>query len=370
MRQRFEDFPPRLYDAMARLILRQHGLLDSAASRLQSYRTALDQVMERGYAMVRVAGKLVTGAAQIAPGAILAIEFHDGVVTATAEGARPKPKRKRPAGAQGTLIALAMLALGVAGSAHAGTLALDGAAMEGGLVRGTVDPGTRLTLDGKPVRVAPDGHFIFGFGRDAAGHAALDALYPDGTTAHRDLGIAARQWDVRRIDGLAQEEVTPDPAQLARIAREDEEISKVRATDSDAICFEAAPAWPVIGTITGIYGSESILDGQKRAPHLGVDVTAPAGTPVRAAIAGTVTLAEPDLYLDGGTVIIDHGYGLSTTYIHLSSLAVKAGQKVAGGELIGTLGATGRATGPNLHWGLNWYQVRLDPQLAAGPMPK
>ncbi len=370
MRQRLGDFPPRLHYALDRLIERQRGLVDNAMARLQSYRNALEDPLKRGYAMVTSDGKLVSGAAQVAQGAALEIRFADGIVAATAEGA-PKPKakpRKATIGKQGSLLAL-FLAAGLAGNAIAGTVALDGTPEQGGLVRGVVDPGAQVSLDGKALRVAPDGYFIFGFGRDAPSAAALDIVFADGSRAHRDLAVISRQWDIRKVDGLPEETVTPDPVLIARIKREAQEVTTARETDSDVLFFEKPLAWPALGRISGVYGSQSILNGQPRAPHYGVDVAAPPGTPVLAADAGTVTLAEPDLFLTGGTIIIDHGYGLSTTYMHLSSLAVHLGQKVAAHELIGTVGATGRVTGPHLDWRVNWYQVRLDPQLVAGPMP-
>jgi murein DD-endopeptidase MepM/ murein hydrolase activator NlpD len=254
------------------------------------------------------------------------------------------------------------------GNAWAGTLQLDNAAEQGGLVRGHTDIGTTLTLDGQKVRVAPDGRFIFGFGRDAPARAVLAIRYPDGSSEERDIAVAARQYDIRRIDGLPPQQVTPDPELLVRIRRETAEVTEARATDSDALFFEAALAWPAHGPISGIYGSQSVLNGEPRQPHYGVDVAAPPGSPVAAAAAGKVTLAEHDLYLTGGTVIVDHGYGLSTTYMHMATLAVSVGQSVTAGDTIGTVGATGRVTGPHLDWRVNWYQVRLDPQLVAGPM--
>ena len=126
----------------------------------------------------------------------------------------------------------------------------------------------------------------------------------------------------------------------------------------------------MLGPITGVFGSQRILDGQPRAPHAGTDIAAPAGTPIKAPAGGTVTLAEPDFVLDGGTVTIDHGYGLSSLYIHLSKIAVRKGERVRQGQIIGAVGATGRATGANLHWGVYWYEMALDPMLAAGPMPE
>jgi len=291
-------------------------------------------------------------------------------VVAKSEGEAKARKRKTDPADQGKLFGLALAALLVTGSAaQAKTLTLDGTVTQGGLIEGAVDPGASVTLDGKTLRVAPDGHFIFGFGRDAAAKASLDIAYADGTRAHRDLAVAPRQWDIRRIDGLPEEQVTPDAKTLERIHRESAEINAALAADSVSLFFEQRLIWPVTGTISGIYGSQSMLNGEPRAPHYGVDIAAPVGTPIKAAAAGTVTLAERDLYFTGGTVIIDHGYGLSTTYVHLARLDVKRGDKVAQAQVIGTLGATGRATGPNLHWGVNWYQTRLDPELVVGKMP-
>ncbi len=368
-REQLVHLAPRLKDAATRLIERQRGLVENAGARLLSFYRALEQQLARGYAIVRAKGHIVTAAEQVIPGASLVIEFHDGTVGATADGAPKRAAlRKPPPGAQGSLLALLLL-LGLAGTAEAGTLTLDGTPEQGGLIRGKTDPGAQVTLDGAKLRVAPDGNFIFGFGRDAPAKAALDVVFADGTHTHRDLAIAPRQWDIRRVDGLPQETVTPDPVLIARIHREAEEVTQARATDSDALFFEMKPRWPALGPISGVYGSQSILNGEPRAPHFGVDVAAPPGTPVVAVMSGTVTLAEKDFFLTGGTIIIDHGYGLSTNYNHLSKVAVHVGQKVTEGEMIGAIGATGRVTGPHLDWRVNWYQVRLDPARVVGPMP-
>ena len=259
--------------------------------------------------------------------------------------------------------------LPIAVPAYAGTLSLDGPIEQGGLIRGKVDPGASVSLDGAPVRVAPDGHFILGFGRDAPDHAALDVVYRDGSKDHRDLSVTARQYDTRNITGLPEDQVSPGPELLDRIKRENGEAAAARNIDSNLLFFETRFIWPVTGPISGVYGSQTILNGQPRAPHMGVDIAAPPGTPIKAPAAGTVTLAEKDFFMTGGTVMIDHGYGLSTVYFHMSRLDVRLGQKVAQGQIIGAVGATGRATGPHLHWGLNWYQLRLDPALVVGPMP-
>ncbi len=255
-------------------------------------------------------------------------------------------------------------------AAFAGDLTLEGPPTQGALIRGFAGPGARIALNGRALRVAPDGHFIFGFGRDAPPRATLDVIFRDGSRLHRVLEIAPRHYDVRRIDNLPPAQVTPPLEALARIKREAAEIDAAFAQRSDSVAFEMPLEWPVAGIITGVYGSRTLLNGEPRQPHLGVDINAPAGTPVKAAAAGVVSLAEPAMFFTGGTVILDHGYGLSTLYVHLQNVAVRVGDRVTQGEIIGEVGATGRATGPNLHWGLSWGEVRLDPALAAGPMPQ
>jgi murein DD-endopeptidase MepM/ murein hydrolase activator NlpD len=264
----------------------------------------------------------------------------------------------------------AVLAALIATPSWAGTLTLEGAVEQGGLVRGKAEPGAQVVLDGRALRVASDGGFIFGFGRDAPDHATLDVTFADGSREHRDLTVAARHYDVQRINGLPEQQVSPDAVTLERIKREGAVIAHARAADTDLSFFEEPLRWPVTGPISGVYGSQRILNGESRAPHMGVDIAAPRGTPIVAAAAGTVTLAEHDLFYTGGTVIIDHGYGLATTYQHMDRVDVTVGQHVAAGQPIGVVGATGRVTGPHLHWSLNWYEVRLDPQLVAGPMPE
>jgi murein DD-endopeptidase MepM/ murein hydrolase activator NlpD len=249
-------------------------------------------------------------------------------------------------------------------------ITLDGVLSQGGLARGEAPPGTTLSLDGRAVRVAPDGKFILGFGRDVPLRMTLAAAFPDGSATTREIALGKHEYDVQRINGLPPLMVNPDSALMPRIKAELDKIRAARKTESDMLAFEIAPEWPVTGPISGVYGSQRILNGEPRAPHLGVDIAAPTGTPIKAALAGTVTLAEHDLYFTGGTVIIDHGYGLSSIYQHMSRLDVTVGQHVEQGETVGAIGATGRVTGAHLHWGMNWYEVAIDPQLLVGPMPK
>ncbi len=247
---------------------------------------------------MRAKGHVVTAAGDVPPGAALTIEFHDGTVVATAESETKSRKRKTEPADQGKLLGIAVLLLLALGSgrALADTLTLDGTPTQGALLHGTVDHGAMVTFDGKPLKVAPDGHFIFGFGRDANASAALDVTYADGSKAHRDLAVAPRTWDVRRINGLPEDQVSPDAKTMERIKREGAEIDTAMAASSASLGFEQKMIWPVTGTISGgLYGSQSILNGEPRAPHVGVDIAAPAGTPIKAAASGTQTLSEHGL---------------------------------------------------------------------------
>lgn len=235
--------------------------------------------------------------------------------------------------------------------------------MQGGLVDGQTDPGAQVWLDGKPVRVDANGRFIFGFGRDAAADAELRVKRADGAIEVLPLKIARRDYDIQRIEGLPPAQVTPPPTVLERIRRENAAIAEARKVDTPEMMFARGFIWPAEGKISGVYGSQRILNGEPRQPHFGLDIANAVGTPLKAMAEGIVLLAEPDLYYTGGTVIIDHGFGLSATYSHLSRIDVAKGARVAQGAQIGLMGATGRVTGPHLDLRLNWFDVRLDPAL-------
>jgi murein DD-endopeptidase MepM/ murein hydrolase activator NlpD len=268
---------------------------------------------------------------------------------------------RRPLSTLALLLALCL----TPATAHA--VELTGNFVQGGLVLGTIAPGATVALDGRAVPVSPEGRFVIGFGRDAT-EAVLTLTLPDGTREERRLTIEKRDYDIQRVDGVPQNTVTPDADELARIKREAAAVRALRAVASAENFFTQPMIWPATGPISGVYGSQRILNGEPRAPHMGVDVAAPAGSPIVAAADGVVRMAET-LFLTGNTILIDHGYGLETSYAHLSRLDVKPGQRVRQGEQIGLLGATGRVTGPHLHWGMEWFEVRLDPQLVVGPMP-
>tara|TARA_R110001592_G_scaffold117107_9_gene318881 strand:- start:1386 stop:2204 length:819 start_codon:yes stop_codon:yes gene_type:complete len=263
---------------------------------------------------------------------------------------------------------VAMLAL-LAGPADAVTLEMNGAFTQGGIIMGRTDPGVKLALDGRPVRVSADGVFVLGFGRDAEPDALLVATAPDGSEERKALKVAKRTYNIQRIDGLPQKYVEPKPEVQARISRENAKIKAVREIDTDHPYFAEGFIWPASGRISGVYGSQRILNGTPKWPHFGVDVAAPTGAPVIAPAGGIVRLAETDLYYTGGTVIIDHGHGLSSAFLHMQTVTVKVGEEVQRGVQIGTVGATGRATGPHLDWRINWFDVRVDAAVLVPPLP-
>lgn len=246
---------------------------------------------------------------------------------------------------------------------------LDGKATQGGLMIGRAAPGTSLSLDGRDIAVTPGGDFLLGFGRDAKPRAVLNIRHPDGRVEKRTLSVAARTYKIQRIDGLPGRKVDPKPADVKRIIAERDLLRRVRATIALEPRFRSGFVWPSKGRISGVYGSQRILNGKPRQPHLGVDVAAPTGTPVVASADGVVALAHDGMFFTGKTVHIDHGLGLGTVYAHLSVLTVSQGQRVKKGQTIGRIGKTGRATGPHLHWGMTLGAVRLDPSLVVGKMP-
>jgi murein DD-endopeptidase MepM/ murein hydrolase activator NlpD len=265
-------------------------------------------------------------------------------------------------------IPLALAWLGTAGAA-AGELTLEGNFVQGGLVQGKVTPGSRVEVDGEPVRVSPEGYFLVGFGRDDPQLSRVRVSYPDGGIETRDLQVARREYDIQRIDGLPPSKVTPPKQDLERIRRESAMVAQARKRDDPRTDFLGGFIWPAQGRISGVYGSQRILNGEPRRPHFGVDVAGPVGTPVVAPADGLVSLAHPDMFFSGGTLVIDHGHRLSSSFLHLSRILVKEGQRVRQGEPIAEIGATGRVTGAHLDWRMNLRDHRIDPQLLAGPMP-
>lgn len=252
--------------------------------------------------------------------------------------------------------------------APAQALELQGELTQGALVRGQVAPGSQVWLNGDPVRVTDDGRFVLGFDRSAELEQRLTVATPQGEPSSRTLALSEREYRIQRIDGVPSRTVTPSEEHLARIRQEAETVRQARQTDSGQQGFLADFIWPAAGRITGVYGSQRIYNGEPRSPHYGIDIAAPAGAPVVAPADGVVTLAEPDLFYSGGTLIIDHGFGVSSTFLHLSALEVSPGQTVGQGDLVARVGSTGRSTGPHLDWRMNWYDVRVDPVTVAPPL--
>jgi len=242
--------------------------------------------------------------------------------------------------------------------------------VQGGLVFGEVAPGSAVTLDGEDVMVSPEGRFVIGFGRDEKGPKTLQVSGPDGASESRVFGLKARSYPTEHVDGLPPQTVTPDPAAAERIKQEVVLVSAARKRVDERTDYAGGFDWPASGRISGVYGSQRVLNGEPRRPHFGLDIAAPTGTPVQAPADGVITLAHPDMYYSGGTLILDHGQGLSSTFLHLSKVLVEAGAFVKQGDLIGRIGSTGRASGPHLDWRMSWREQRIDPQLLAPPMPR
>ncbi len=248
-------------------------------------------------------------------------------------------------------------------------LQLWGDLSQGGLMVGRATSGTELRLGNRRLRLSERGLFTFGFGRDALPSALLEWRLPSGVSGSRQLAVAAKTFPSQSITGVPQHTVTPSTAALARIRAESTELRRARSPDSAADDFFQGFVWPLIGPITGVYGSRRVYNGVPGRPHYGVDIAAPIGTPVHAPAAGIVRLAHPDMYYSGGTVILDHGHGVTSSFLHLSKILVQRGQHLRRGELLAEVGAGGRATGAHLDWRINWFGKRLDPARLAGPMP-
>ena len=226
---------------------------------------------------------------------------------------------------------------------------------------GKTDPESKVKIDKKQVRVTKDGYFAFGLARDRK-YDVVITIEKNGVKKKITKRVQKRKYNIQRIDGLEEKMVTPPEEVYERIKKDNKLIAKARAVDTSLDFFKDKFIIPVDDAIiTGVYGSQRILNGKPKWPHYGLDFAQKEGAPVKAMINGTVTLAEPDLYYTGGTLIFDHGHGISTLYMHLNEIFVKKGQKVNQGEIIGTVGATGRATGAHLDVRLNWFGVRLDP---------
>ena len=237
----------------------------------------------------------------------------------------------------------------------------EGKFIQGSFILGKTEPGSDVFIDKKKVKVTSDGFFVFGLGRDRK-YDVVITLNKDGNKQKIVKKVLKRKYNIQRIDGLPEEKVTPPEEMYERIKKENILIGDAKAIDSNLTYFKNKFIVPVENAIiSGVYGSQRILNGKPKWPHYGLDFATDEGTKIKAMLDGTVTLAEPDLFYTGGTLIFDHGHGISTLYMHMEKILVKRGQKVKQGDIIGTVGSTGRATGAHLDVRLNWFQTRLDP---------
>ncbi|MBV2123284.1 MAG: M23 family metallopeptidase [Candidatus Thiodiazotropha taylori] len=265
----------------------------------------------------------------------------------------------------GWLLLLLMMAL-----RPAVAMTLEGDYVQGGMLIGQVEPGSQVSVNGQSVKVSRTGEFLVGFDRDAPLEYKLVVSRDGQPRQSRQFTIKAREYQIQRIDGLPPSKVSPPKRDWERIKKDVALVKQARKLNEDRTDFLNGFIWPSKGVISGVFGSQRILNGEPRRPHYGVDVAAPVGTLVVAPAAGVVTLAHPDMFFSGGTLIIDHGLQLSSSFLHLNKILVKEGQVVKQGDPIAEIGATGRVTGPHLDWRMNLRAARIDPQLLVPPMPE
>ncbi|MGH8172250.1 MAG: M23 family metallopeptidase [Rhodanobacteraceae bacterium] len=238
---------------------------------------------------------------------------------------------------------------------------------QGALVIGKIAPGSKARVGERDLLVTTEGEIVFGVGRDENGPVTIDVRSRNGEHERIEIAVTPRDWPIERIEGVPPQTVEPSPEIAARIKREQARVVAARSRNDVREDFLETFLWPVQGRISGRFGNQRVYVVNKKdvpkSPHSGMDIAVPQGTPVKAPASGLVTFVDADLYLTGGTLVIDHGHGVSSNFLHLSRIDVKVGDRVEQGQVIAAVGMTGRATGPHLHWGLNWFDVRLDPLL-------
>ncbi|MBD1388448.1 M23 family metallopeptidase [Neiella sp. HB171785] len=268
---------------------------------------------------------------------------------------------------------LALLVFGFSAfvtGAHSVEVELLAEPVQGSLVRGIASPGAVVTFHGQTLEVGPAGEFVFGIGRDATGSRELIVTDANGKEARRTLDIVEREFNIQRIEGIAKRIMNPKPEDIERAKKDNRMVAAARAPVTERLDFMQPFIWPVEGPISGVYGSQRFYNGEPRRPHFGVDIAVPTGTQVVAPADGVIVLWVPDMFYSGGTMIIDHGFGVNSTFLHLSGSLVKTGEEVKQGQPVALVGATGRVTGAHLDWRMNWKSARVDPQLLVPPMPK
>ena len=235
--------------------------------------------------------------------------------------------------------------------------------LQGGLVVGQLETGDTLKLNGNSIKLSNDKYFVFAIDRDEIGPMNITVLENDKIISINQIKVIKRDYEIQRINGLPKKMVTPDEEVIKRIIADNKIIVKAKELDLDNTFFKKNFLMPTDGIISGVFGSQRILNDVPKSPHKGLDIAAPEGQTILSTNDGIVTLAEDNLYYTGGTIIIDHGHGVKSIYAHMSSVDVVAQQKVSKGEMIGKVGSTGRSTGPHLHWGVMWFNQYVDPQL-------
>lgn len=248
-------------------------------------------------------------------------------------------------------------------------VALNGKFTQGALLRGQAPAGAKVTLNGETVQTNKDGKFVVGFEREAPLQQTLIVELADGNKWQRDITLEKREYNIQRIEGLEQKMVTPPAEVTARIKQDNINVANARSGNSDLDALFTKFEWPAKGVISGVYGSQRILNGVPKWPHYGLDIANETGTPVYAPVDGVVTLAD-DLYYSGNTLILDHGMRVFSTFLHMDTITVEVGETVKQGEQIGTIGSTGRSTGPHLDWRINLGNIRLDPQTVISGTPE
>ena len=245
---------------------------------------------------------------------------------------------------------------------------LNGKFTQGALLRGQAPAGAKVTLNGETVQTNKDGKFVVGFEREAPLQQTLVVKLDNGQKWQRDITLEKREYNIQRIDGLEQKMVSPPAEVTARIKKDNINVANARSGNTDLDALFTRFEWPAKGVISGVYGSQRILNGVPKWPHYGLDIANETGTPVYAPVDGVVTMAD-DLYYSGNTLILDHGMRVFSTFLHMDTITVEVGETVKQGEQIGTIGSTGRSTGPHLDWRINLGNTRLDPQTIISGSP-
>ena len=246
---------------------------------------------------------------------------------------------------------------------------LNGKFTQGALLRGQAPAGAKVTLNGETVQTNKDGKFVVGFEREAPLQQTLVVKLDNGQKWQRDITLEKREYNIQRIDGLEQKMVSPPAEVTARIKQDNINVANARSGNTDLDALFTRFEWPAKGVISGVYGSQRILNGVPKWPHYGLDIANETGTPVYAPVDGVVTMAD-DLYYSGNTLILDHGMRVFSTFLHMDTITVEVGETVKQGEQIGTIGSTGRSTGPHLDWRINLGNTRLDPQTIISGSPE